>query len=128
MERPALVLGGLRDYLRASPRRVLATLREAASIPLDDVVVRVGAPILVVRGSRDPLTTGRWARRLARRAPRAGIAVIPRAAHGLGHDAPDPVAAAIADLVTLARDHPGVVAARIGALEPRTERRAGRRA
>ena len=31
MERPSLVGGGIRDYLRAGPRRVLATLREAAA-------------------------------------------------------------------------------------------------
>ena len=95
MERPSLVAGGARDYLRAGPGRVLATLREAASIPLDDLIARVAAPTLIVRGGRDPLTTGRWAGRLAERAPRARIAVIPRAAHGLGHDAPRAVAGAV---------------------------------
>lgn len=88
-ERPALVLGGVRDCLRAGPLRVVATLHEAASIPLDRLVARVGAPILIVRGRRDPLTTARWTRRLARSAPRARIAEIPRGAHGLGHDAPE---------------------------------------
>lgn len=95
MERPALVAGGVRDYLRAGPRRVLATLREAAGIPLDDLVARVSAPVLIVRGSRDPLTPQDWAATLARRAPRAALAVIPGAAHGLGHDAPRATAAAI---------------------------------
>ena len=96
MERPALVAGGARDYLRAGPRRVVATLRDAASVPLDGLVSGVGVPVLIVRGGRDPLTTGRWARRIAAAAPAgARVAVIPRAAHGLGHDAPGAVAGAI---------------------------------
>jgi 2-hydroxy-6-oxonona-2,4-dienedioate hydrolase len=95
MERPSLVAGGLRDYLRAGPRRVIGTMREAARIPLEDLLKRIDAPILVMRGSRDPLTTARWAGDLHRSARRAAIATIPRAAHGLGHDAPTAVAGAI---------------------------------
>jgi pimeloyl-ACP methyl ester carboxylesterase len=107
MERPALVLGGLRDYLRAGPRRVLATLREAAGIPLEELVSHVGTPMLVVRGSRDPLTTTRWAEELGSRAAGpAWVAVIPRAAHGVGHDAPTAVAAAIEHFLTM-RGSPG---------------------
>jgi pimeloyl-ACP methyl ester carboxylesterase len=96
MERPALVLGGVRDFLRAGPWRVLATLREAAGIPLEELVAGIGVPLLVVRGSRDLLTTARWAGELRSRAGGpARVAMIPRAAHGVGHDAPGPVAAAI---------------------------------
>lgn len=96
MERPSLVFGGVRDYLRAGPRRVLATLGEAAGMRLDDLVAGVEAPLLIVRGSRDPLTTARWAEELRRRARRrVAVAVVPRAAHGLGHDAPHAVAGAI---------------------------------
>lgn len=96
MERPSLVFGGARDYLRAGPRRVLETLREAAGMRLDDLVAGVDAPLLIVRGSRDPLTTARWAGELCRSARRrAAVAVVPRAAHGLGHDAPHAVAGAI---------------------------------
>jgi pimeloyl-ACP methyl ester carboxylesterase len=95
MERPSLVAGGARDYLRAGPARVIGTLREAVALPLDEIVAAVRAPVLIVRGGRDPLTTGRWAGRIAGRACRARVAVIPGAAHGLGHDAPVAVAAAI---------------------------------
>jgi pimeloyl-ACP methyl ester carboxylesterase len=95
MERPSLVAGGVRDYLRAGPRRVIGTMRDAARIPIEDLLARIDAPILVVRGSRDPLTTARWAVNLRRRARRAAVATIPRAAHGLGHDAPAAVAGAI---------------------------------
>ncbi len=96
MERPSLVAGGIRDYLRAGPRRVLGTLREAATIPLDDLVAAVTASILIVRGSRDVLTTARWADELRRCAGGpARVAVVPRAAHALGHEAPGAVARAV---------------------------------
>jgi pimeloyl-ACP methyl ester carboxylesterase len=96
MERPSLLGGAMRDYLHAGPRRVVATLIEGNAIRLGDVVAQVPAPLMIVRGSRDPLTTATWASRLAARATRpAVIAVIPRAAHGLGHDAPHAVARAI---------------------------------
>jgi pimeloyl-ACP methyl ester carboxylesterase len=77
------------------PRRVLATLREASRIPVEDVIGATRAPTLVVRGSRDPVTTARWARELARRSRRGWVAQIPGAAHGLGHDAPVAAAAAV---------------------------------
>lgn len=96
MERPALVGGGIRDYLRAGPRRVVATLREAAGIPLGDLVAGVRCPVLIVRGSRDALTTARWAGELRARAQGpARVAVVPRAAHALGHEAPRAAARAI---------------------------------
>lgn len=104
MERPSLVLGGARDYLRAGPRRLIATLRDARRIHLDEVVPGIGAPILIVRGGRDPLTTGAWARRIAAAAPDARVAVVPRAAHGLGHDAPGAVAGAVTAFLE-SRDH-----------------------
>lgn len=101
MERPSLVGGGIRDYLRAGPRRVLTTLREATTIPLGELVGAVRAPVLIVRGSRDPLTTARWAEDLRRSAAGgARVAVIPKAAHGLGHDAPVAVARAVEAFLT----------------------------
>jgi pimeloyl-ACP methyl ester carboxylesterase len=96
MERPSLLGGAMVDYMHAGPRRVIGTLIEASSLRLGDIVAQVPAPIMVVRGSRDPLATSRWAADLAARARTpATIAEIPRAAHGLGHDAPRAVARAI---------------------------------
>jgi pimeloyl-ACP methyl ester carboxylesterase len=107
MERPSLVAGGIRDYLRAGPRRVLVTLREAARIPLGDLVAATSSPALIVRGSRDTLTTGRWAEELRRSAAGpARVAVVPRAAHALGHEAPGAVADAIDAFLGTLRAHP----------------------
>jgi pimeloyl-ACP methyl ester carboxylesterase len=96
MERPSLLGGAMRDYLHAGPRRVIGTLLDANGIRLGDLVAQVRMPLLIVRGSRDPLTTRRWAEELAARSGGpATVAVIPRAAHGLGHDAPLATARAI---------------------------------
>jgi pimeloyl-ACP methyl ester carboxylesterase len=107
MERPSLVAGGVRDYLRAGPRRVLVTLREAARIPLGDLVAAARCPVLIVRGRRDALTTARWAEELRRSATGpARVAVVPRAAHALGHEAPGAVADAIDAFLGTLRTHP----------------------
>ena len=119
MERPSLVLGGARDYLRAGPRRLIATLKDARGIHLDEVVAGIGAPILVVRGSRDPLATGAWVRRIAAAAPDARVAVVPRAAHGLGHDAPRAVAGAVSAFLSSRGHGPRMTRRRSG---PRTDR------
>ena len=96
LERPSLLAGATVDYLHAGPRRVIRTLADASSLRLADIVAGVEAPFMVVRGSRDPLATARWASTLAARARvPATVAEIPRAAHGLGHDAPRAVARAI---------------------------------
>jgi pimeloyl-ACP methyl ester carboxylesterase len=96
LERPALLGGAMVDYLHAGPRRVVGTLIEASSLRLAEIVGEVDTPMMIVRGSRDPLATSKWASTLAAaaRAP-ATVAEIPRAAHGLGHDAPRAVARAI---------------------------------
>ena len=95
LERPSFIAAGLRDWWRAGPWRLLAMAREAARSPFDEMVAAVRCPVLVVRGGRDPLTTGRWASELAGRAARGAVAVVPGAAHGLGHEAPVAVARAV---------------------------------
>lgn len=108
MERVSLVVGGAQDYLRAGPVRVLATLREASRIPLDELVGQVDAPVMIVRGSRDPLTTRRWAAELASRTRHpATLAVVPGAHHALGHDAPRAAAAAIEAFIGRGRTQGG---------------------
>lgn len=96
LERPSFIAAGLRDWWRVGPGRLLAMAREAARSPLEEMVAATGCPLLVIRGGRDPLTTGRWASELAgRAAPRGTVAVVPGAAHGLGHEAPVAVARAV---------------------------------
>lgn len=64
------------DYLRCGPvwyaRQAVHMLR----YPIEDRVADLGVPLLVLRGSNDPIASQEWVERLAARAPIAEIAVI----------------------------------------------------
>jgi pimeloyl-ACP methyl ester carboxylesterase len=50
--------------------------------------VRVAAPVLILSGYRDPVTTPVWADAVAQQLPHARVVLIPRSAHlpvGLSH-------------------------------------------
>jgi pimeloyl-ACP methyl ester carboxylesterase len=77
------------DYLRAGPVRTLRTLQAGVDDPLMDKVPRVRAPVLVVRGDRDPIAPRRWVREMAARLPNGRWAEIPGAAHAAHFSAPE---------------------------------------
>jgi 2-hydroxy-6-oxonona-2,4-dienedioate hydrolase len=78
----------LLDYLQAGPRRTLVTFRHALRDRIEDKLPRVSQPVLVVRGSRDPIAPQRWVEELAR-LPRYGeLRVIPGAGHTVNYTAP----------------------------------------
>jgi len=62
---------------RAGIRRVLHTLRVHLRDRLEDVVPRVGVPLLVLHGERDQLCSEEWARALAAAAPDGRFASMP---------------------------------------------------
>jgi pimeloyl-ACP methyl ester carboxylesterase len=80
-ERNGLLPIVIEDYLRMGPRRIFATARAALDDTPERRLPRVEAPVLVVRGERDALTTTGWARRCAALAPRGRFAEIAGAAH-----------------------------------------------
>jgi pimeloyl-ACP methyl ester carboxylesterase len=61
----SLVPHVVRDYLRAGPRRVLATLADALADRLEDKLPRVQIPTTIVCGARDPVSPPVWGERLA---------------------------------------------------------------
>ena len=92
-----------RDYLRAGPRRVLATLGEALRDRIEEKLPAIAQPVLVVCGARDPVITARWASECARlvgieRSGAAGgvMQCVATAAHALPYDDP----ATFADIIT----------------------------
>jgi 2-hydroxy-6-oxonona-2,4-dienedioate hydrolase len=94
----------VRDYLRAGPRRVLATLAEALRDRIEEKLPHIAQPTLVVCGARDPVVTVRWASEVARLAgiERAGAAggtmqCVATAAHALPFDDPEVFARIIAN-------------------------------
>ncbi|QMU98153.1 alpha/beta hydrolase [Microbacterium esteraromaticum] len=88
----ALVLG---DYLRCGPAWYLAQLRHMLGYPIEERIARVTAPVLIVRGGRDPIASRSWCRRLRSAARRAGFVEVPGRVHNVQHTAPGAVASAI---------------------------------
>ena len=86
-----------RDYLRAGPLRLLATLRHALADHIEEKLPDIVAPTVIVCGARDPVVTLAWAAEAARLvglssqgAVGATLSVVPSAAHALPYD--DPIA------------------------------------
>lgn len=88
----ALVLG---DYLRCGPGWYLTQLRHMLAYAPKAAADRLTVPLLVMRGSRDPVAPREWCRRLREAAREAVLVEIPGRAHNAQHSAPRAVAAAI---------------------------------
>jgi pimeloyl-ACP methyl ester carboxylesterase len=71
----------LAQWLRTGPRAMTALWRSAAPDPIDRRLASVQVPVVVVRGTRDALCPGDWARALVAAAPAATLVELPRAAH-----------------------------------------------
>lgn len=92
----AMVLG---DYVRCGPRWYLTELRVMMSYPTEERIESVDAPVLVLRGARDPVAGSNWSAALAARAPRGRLLEVPGSGHVVQQSAPRVVADAIRDFV-----------------------------
>ena len=92
------------DSVRCGLGSLVRRLRALLAYPMEDRIVEVAVPVVIIRGERDPVVPRQWARELAERARRADLVEVA----GEGH------------IVMFAQ--PGVVAARC-----REARDAGRR-
>jgi len=77
------------DYLIAGPIWTIRTLQKGVEDPLTAKLPRVRAPVLVLRGTRDPIAPRRWVVELARRLPHGRWAEVPGSAHIPNYTAPD---------------------------------------
>ncbi|MFG3679970.1 alpha/beta fold hydrolase [Micromonospora chalcea] len=91
----------LRDVADARPWRVFATLSHSVRNAVEEDLVRVTAPTLVLTGARDPVAPAAWRDHVARLVPGARSAAVPGAAHNVVTTAPAQVAAAVHDLLTI---------------------------
>jgi pimeloyl-ACP methyl ester carboxylesterase len=71
---------------------------------LEDKLPSIPAPVLVVRGSEDPICNQRWCEEFARLSPRGRLVVIPKVAHTLCYTAPLELASVTRDFLNEARD------------------------
>ncbi|MGO4189568.1 alpha/beta fold hydrolase [Pseudarthrobacter sp. TAF60_1] len=83
------------DYFRAGPRWYLTELPVMMQYPMEARVPGVNQPLLVLRGSQDPVAGREWCQRLAAQAPQGGLTEIPGHGHVFQHTATGPTAAAI---------------------------------
>jgi 2-hydroxy-6-oxonona-2,4-dienedioate hydrolase len=95
-ERPSLWPTIALDYARMGPRRVLATARAALRDRPEARAPQVEAPVLVLRGEHDAITTEAWCRRLAASAPHGRFVQVDGAAHA-AHVSRAPVVAGLVE-------------------------------
>jgi pimeloyl-ACP methyl ester carboxylesterase len=94
-----------RDYLRAGPLRILATLRHALRDRVEEKLPEIRVPVTIVTGARDPVSPPAWCERLARlTGTRAGgsgarLVVVPDAAHAVPFSHPSALAAEIVAMI-----------------------------
>lgn len=85
----------LRDYLRGGPRSFAGSLGHMLNYPLERRLAAVTEPVLLVRGSRDPVCPREFLHRLGDGAAGARVTEIPATAHVAMADRPDLVAEAL---------------------------------
>ena len=83
------------DYWRCGPRWYLASLPAMFGYPIEQRIRLVEQPVLVLRGSRDPVARADWCRGLAGLARNGRFSEIAGQAHAVLHGAADEVAAMI---------------------------------
>lgn len=74
-----------RDYFDAGSGTALRSFRYALAHAIEERLPEIRVPVLVVRGSRDPIVPQRWAEEVARLLPRGSLKVIPGGAHALNY-------------------------------------------
>ncbi|MFD1712966.1 alpha/beta fold hydrolase [Amnibacterium flavum] len=87
----------LTDYLRTGPRWYLKTLGPMMTYDLARTLPLLHADVLIIRGERDPISRGPWARTMADLAPRSRLVEIPGGAHVVQYTHPEEIAALIVD-------------------------------
>ncbi|WKU04921.1 alpha/beta fold hydrolase [Micromonospora sp. HUAS LYJ1] len=90
----------VRDVLDAYPWRVAATVAHSVRNAVEEDLVRITVPTLVLAGERDPIVPPRWRAQVTRLVPEARLVTVPGAAHNVLTTAPGPAAGAIRDLLS----------------------------
>ncbi|MET3141452.1 UNVERIFIED_ORG: pimeloyl-ACP methyl ester carboxylesterase [Arthrobacter sp. UYEF10] len=96
----------LADYFRAGPRWYFTELPVMMRYPLEARIRGVSQPLLVLRGSQDPVAGRDWCERLAAQAHQGSATEIPGHGHVFQHTATGPVAAAITGWAPIRRRGP----------------------
>jgi pimeloyl-ACP methyl ester carboxylesterase len=104
-EKPSLWPIVARDYWRMGVRGLLTTALLALRDRPEDKLPHIDAPVLVLRGERDAITTRGWAEQCARLAPDGRFAPICGAAHAAHFSHPSVVAPLVLAFAAERADH-----------------------
>jgi 2-hydroxy-6-oxonona-2,4-dienedioate hydrolase len=85
---PALGPMTRRDYRKCGLHRLFQTARYFWQDRVEEKLPQVHAPVLVVRGQRDPICRQRWVEEVIDRLPHGRLVVIPGVAHTLVYTSP----------------------------------------
>ncbi|MBA3844193.1 MAG: alpha/beta hydrolase [Actinobacteria bacterium] len=97
-ELPSLVPVALLDYARRGPRQILGAARAMLRHPMLERLGEVDAPVVIVRGSRDPICGQAWAEQAAAAAANGRLVVVDGAAHAVDWSHPAVVAEIVEEL------------------------------
>lgn len=90
-EQPSLVPVALADYARRGPLHILQAARSMLRHPMAERLAQVSVPVVVVRGSGDPLCGRAWAELLAAGPPAGRLVTVHGAAHAVDWSHPGAV-------------------------------------
>jgi 2-hydroxy-6-oxonona-2,4-dienedioate hydrolase len=79
----------MKDWRDAGLKVLLGTLRHCVRHRIEDVLPRIQAPTLVVRGERDPIVPQRWAEEATALLPDGRLVVLPDASHTITNIHPE---------------------------------------
>ncbi|GAA4265943.1 alpha/beta fold hydrolase [Frondihabitans peucedani] len=98
-EPPRTLLMVARCYLQGGPREFLRGTLSMLEYSTDRRIADLGAPLLVLRGARDPIAPEPWSRWLSEQVPGGRYRAVPGARHNCVHSRPAGVAREIAAFV-----------------------------
>ncbi|HJU53973.1 MAG TPA: alpha/beta hydrolase [Pyrinomonadaceae bacterium] len=98
-ERLSLPFIALLDYLQSGLGRTAHTFGYAIQDRVEEKLPFVPHPALVVRGSRDPIVSERWAALVSELLPAGRLALLEGAAHAVNHNSPEELAEIVLDFM-----------------------------
>lgn len=98
-EEDAWVPGMTSDYFKVGPRRIVETAWYALHHRIEELLPRIDAPTLVVRGEKDMIVPHRWVAEVASLLPNGRLVEVPEYAHGVERTGAPTLARVIADFL-----------------------------
>ena len=97
-EQPSLVPVALADYARRGPLHILQAARSMLRHPMAERLAQVSVPVVIVRGSGDPICSQQWAEQLAAAPADGRLVTVHGAAHAVDWSHPGAIVQAVEEV------------------------------